>query len=123
MYIFFKIRKSSQIVIFGSIAWNIKGWLRIYDSYLIYTQIWLNRPRDACKPPFLQLLPMDHGHIGCIKRFEKKSMLETSLYFHCWQAIRCGLQTHDLQHYVGHMYLKWFQGIYKLQTQWPSALN
>lgn len=73
---FFKNRKSSQIAIFGSIARNIEGWLKFYDLCLIYSQIWLNRPRDACKPPFLQLLPMDHGHFGCIKRFKKIQCLK-----------------------------------------------
>jgi hypothetical protein len=73
MMLFFKVsnfnvhfllnKKNSQIAIFGSIARNIKGWLKFYDSDLIYSQIWLNRPKDACKPPFIQLFPMDYGHL------------------------------------------------------------
>lgn len=81
MYILKKNRKSSQIAIFGSIARNIEGWLKISDLYLIYSQIWLNRrrPRDACKLPFLHLLPMDHGHLGCIKRRKKINAWNFSL--------------------------------------------
>jgi hypothetical protein len=33
---------------FQCVAINIKAWLKICISYLIYSQIWLYGPRDDC---------------------------------------------------------------------------
>jgi hypothetical protein len=46
-----KISKKIQVFILGfSVgSQNIEGQLKICSSYLIYSQIWLNFPRDACQ--------------------------------------------------------------------------
>jgi hypothetical protein len=36
------------IFCFKCIAINIKGWLNISTSFLVYSQIWVNIPRDDC---------------------------------------------------------------------------
>jgi hypothetical protein len=46
----------------------------IFASYLIYDQVWLNLPRDACHF-FLHLL-MD-THLACIKKFLEKHVAST----------------------------------------------
>jgi hypothetical protein len=40
-------KQNSQISIFSlqSVAINIEGWLKIFSSYVVYSQIWLNLPR------------------------------------------------------------------------------
>ncbi len=42
--------KNLQIPISGfqCVAKNIKGWLKFYISYLVYSQVWLILPRDDC---------------------------------------------------------------------------
>jgi len=58
-----------------SIAINIKGWLKIFISYLIYSQIWLNLPRD--RGPLFLHLPMDDSKLSYIKDFLKQKFVPT----------------------------------------------
>ncbi len=43
-----KISKNHQIFIFGfqCVTKNIEGWLKFHTSNTVYSQIWLNIPRD-----------------------------------------------------------------------------
>jgi hypothetical protein len=37
-------------VSFNEVARSIEGLLKIFASHLVYSQIWLNLPRDDCPP-------------------------------------------------------------------------
>jgi hypothetical protein len=72
-----KESKNFQNFIFGfqCVTINIEGWLKIYISYLVYSQIWLNHlPRDDDHQLFLHLHADDH-HFRLHNKFLKKALV------------------------------------------------
>jgi hypothetical protein len=62
-------KQNSQISIFSlqSVAINIEGWLKIFSSYLVYSQIWLNLPRHMTTiffPPTSSIGVFFYKHIS-----------------------------------------------------------
>lgn len=62
---------------FQQVANNIGGWLKVFPSYLVCSQICLNFPMDDCQ--FHYLFPLDDYHFGRIT----KSINKTLLALHC----------------------------------------
>jgi len=72
-----KKRENQHIHIFNfyCVAKNIEGWLKICTLFLVYSQIWLNLPRDDCH--FFYHLPMDDCHFDHKQKFLKKTLVIT----------------------------------------------
>ncbi len=50
-----------------------EGWLKIYTSYLVYSQIWLNLPLNHLSVFLIQLLMDDH-HFSFKRNFLKETL-------------------------------------------------
>ncbi len=63
-FFFFLITIFVYVFDLHSAANNIEGWLKIFISYLMCCQIWLNLPRDDC-------------HFGCKQKLLKETFLHS----------------------------------------------
>jgi len=75
-----KNSKNHQISIFDfqCVSMNIEGWLKDFTPHLVYSQIWLNLPRDD--PHFFYTFLLDDHHSDYIKKFlNKDSVVGTRL--------------------------------------------
>jgi hypothetical protein len=67
-----KNSKNHEISIFDfqCVSMNVEGWLKDFTPHLVYSQIWLNLPRDD--PHFSYTFLMDDHHSDYIKKFLNK---------------------------------------------------
>jgi hypothetical protein len=81
-----------QIVMFivacrtQKLQFDLEGWLKIYTSYPVYSQIWLNLPRDDCHflCIFLQMIATNKNSLKTTLIYSKEKEL--------WHTKICGKQ-------------------------------
>jgi uncharacterized membrane protein len=57
------------------VAKYILKWWKIYISYLVHSQIWLNLSRDDPQMFYIFWVPMDGHHFGYKQKFLKKPLV------------------------------------------------